>query len=156
MQLAYRQPCPAATSVEANAHEITADWVASLHIANPEAALHLWGVGVLFNEPTSGQSDTTSDTKAVYLYGAGLDLGLIPHLGVRSGAYRGNLYKAPNLSELFGVNWQIYAYCGNRWRSEHIFAFSGLGIDAPGVFEDQACAAHLMSASTPVQRHRER
>lgn len=92
-------PCPAATSVEANAHEITADWVASLHFANLRP-FALVGLGVLFNQPTSGQSNTTSDTKPVYLYGAGLDVGLVPHLGVRF-QYRGNLYQAPNLSELF-------------------------------------------------------
>jgi opacity protein-like surface antigen len=91
--------CPPSTSVEANAHEITADWVPSLHIANlrPFALL---GIGVLLNEPTSGQSNTNSDTVPVYVYGAGLDLGLIPHLGLRF-QYRGNLYKAPDLSQLF-------------------------------------------------------
>jgi opacity protein-like surface antigen len=92
-------PCPGSTTVEASAHEITADWVASLRIANLKP-FALVGLGVLFNQPSSGQNNTTSDTKAVYLYGAGLDLGLIPHLGLRF-QYRGNLYKAPNLSQLF-------------------------------------------------------
>jgi outer membrane cobalamin receptor len=34
------------------------------------------------------------------VYGAGLDWGLIPHIGLRF-QYRGNLYKAPDLSTLY-------------------------------------------------------
>jgi opacity protein-like surface antigen len=54
----------------------------------------------LINQPTSGQVGSTSDTKAVYLYGAGLDWGVFPHIGLRF-QYRGNLYKAPDLTALF-------------------------------------------------------
>jgi opacity protein-like surface antigen len=89
------QPAP----VSANAHEITADWVASLKVSNLRP-FALAGVGVLFNQPSSGQNDTTSDTKPVFVYGAGLDWGLLPHLGVRL-QYRGNLYKAPDLTTLY-------------------------------------------------------
>lgn len=86
-------------TVSANAHEVTADWVPSLHIANfrPFGVL---GVGLLLNEPTSGQSDASSSSRAVYVYGAGLDWGLLPHLGLRF-QYRGNLYKAPDVSKLY-------------------------------------------------------
>jgi opacity protein-like surface antigen len=107
--------CPAA-AVSANAHEVTGDWVASLKIANLRP-FALAGGGVLFNEP-SGQlnltysgtggglptfppgSLTNSSTKPVFVYGAGLDWGLLPHLGLRL-QYRGNLYKAPSLTQLF-------------------------------------------------------
>lgn len=91
---------PTPAPISASAHEITADWVPSIHIANlrPFGVL---GVGLLLNEPTSGQSNTTSSKQAVYVYGAGLDWGLLPHIGLRL-QYRGNLYKAPNLSTLFG------------------------------------------------------
>ena len=94
-------PCnpPAPASVSANAHEITADWVASVHAANLRP-FALAGVGLLLNEPAGGQSETTSSTKPVFVYGAGLDWGLAPHLGLRF-QYRGNLYKAPNLTRLF-------------------------------------------------------
>lgn len=103
-------------TVPANAHEITADWTPSLHIANlrPFGVL---GLGLLLNVPTGTQtmttitgngtsysstvtSNTSTSTKAVYVYGAGLDWGLLPHLGLRF-QYRGNLYKAPNLSALY-------------------------------------------------------
>ena len=103
---AYRSNCSGVTctsvepvAVSANAHEISADWVASIHVANLRP-FALTGVGLLFNQPTGGQSNTNSETKPVFLYGAGLDWGVFPHIGLRF-QYRGNLYKAPNLTELF-------------------------------------------------------
>jgi opacity protein-like surface antigen len=94
-------PCspPPPEPVSANAHEVTADWVASLKLSNLRP-FALAGVGALFNEPSSGQNGTTSDTKAVFVYGAGLDWGLLPHLGLRL-QYRGNLYKAPDLTTVY-------------------------------------------------------
>jgi opacity protein-like surface antigen len=101
--------------VPANAHEITANWIPSVHIANvrPFAIL---GVGVLLNVPSGNQTETTTNgagsttsssssgasttTTPVYVYGAGLDWGLIPHIGLRL-QYRGNLYKAPDLTQLY-------------------------------------------------------
>lgn len=93
--------CPVLTPalVSANAHEVTVDWVPSIHVANlrPFGVL---GVGLLLNEPAGSQANTSSSTRAVYVYGAGLDWGLLPHLGLRF-QYRGNLYKAPDLSKLY-------------------------------------------------------
>lgn len=104
---AYPNVCPAVScpeppppvSVPANAHEITADWVPSLHIANlrPFGVL---GVGLLLDVPSGSVSDTSTTTKPVYVYGAGLDWGLLPHIGLRF-QYRGNLYKAPDLTTLY-------------------------------------------------------
>ena len=109
-------------TVRSNAHEVTADWTPSVHIANfrPFGVL---GVGLLLDVPDSSQATvvttqpgeppcpstgctttTTSSTKTsykpVYVYGAGLDWGLLPHLGLRF-QYRGNLYSAPNVTSLF-------------------------------------------------------
>lgn len=107
-------------TVRANAHEITADWVPSVGVANfrPFGVL---GVGLLLDVPSESQatvytscpacpvglpgtttssSATATSTKAVYVYGAGLDWGLLPHLGLRF-QYRGNLYEAPNVTKLF-------------------------------------------------------
>jgi hypothetical protein len=102
----YSSACAGATctsvapqAVSANAHEISGDWVASVHIANLRP-FALAGVGLLFNQPTGNQSNTTSATKPVFLYGTGLDWGALPHLGLRF-QYRGNLYKSPNLTRLF-------------------------------------------------------
>ena len=85
--------------VSANAHQITLDWIPSVHVANlrPFGVL---GVGVLFNQPVGNQPLTTSSTTAVYVYGAGLDVGVVPHVGLRF-QYRGNLYKAPDLTKLY-------------------------------------------------------
>jgi opacity protein-like surface antigen len=102
--------------VPANAHEITADWTPSVHFANLRP-FGILGVGLLLNVPTGTQtltqtngagssttttttSNTSTSAKPVYVYGAGLDWGLLPHLGLRF-QYRGNLYKAPDLSALY-------------------------------------------------------
>lgn len=95
--------CTTTSPVSANAHEITGDWIASVKVANLRP-FALAGLGVMFNEPVtpSGVTSiaTSSSTEAVYVYGAGLDWGLVPHLGLRL-QYRGNLYKAPHLVTLF-------------------------------------------------------
>ncbi len=121
-------PCPvfgcsiSTETVRANAHEITADWVPSLGIANfrPFGVL---GVGLLLDVPddtqatvitttgcatcaspsgsiTTTTNSTSTSAKPVYVYGAGLDWGLLPHLGLRF-QYRGNLYQSPNVTNLF-------------------------------------------------------
>jgi len=85
--------------VAANAHEVTGDWIVSVHAANLRPFV-LAGGGLLIDSPSSGQSNTTTSNKPVFVYGAGLDWGLIPHLGLRF-QYRGNLYKAPDLTRLY-------------------------------------------------------
>jgi opacity protein-like surface antigen len=86
-------------TVKADAHELTVDWIPSLHLGSfrPFGVL---GVGLLLNVPQSGDNTTGTEHKPVYVYGAGLDWGLLPHLGLRF-QYRGNLYKAPDLTSLY-------------------------------------------------------
>ncbi|WP_162601666.1 outer membrane beta-barrel protein [Occallatibacter savannae] len=91
-------PCTPET-VRANAHEITADWLVSVHVANLRPFV-LGGAGLLLNQPDSSQTNTSTSTKGVFVYGAGLDWGVFPHLGLRF-QYRGNLYKAPDLTKLY-------------------------------------------------------
>jgi len=102
----YRSNCSGVTcttiapvSVSANGHEFSGDWIASVHIAmlRPFA---LAGVGLLFNQPSGSQTNTNSETKPTFIYGAGLDWAALPHLGLRF-QYRGNLYKAPDLTTLY-------------------------------------------------------
>jgi opacity protein-like surface antigen len=109
-------PTTISASVPANAHEVAGDWVFSLKVLHLRP-FALAGAGLLLNVPTSGSatetyttcgtlnplcsSGTTSaptqtQTKAVFVYGAGVDWGLLPHLGLRL-QYRGNLYKTPAL-----------------------------------------------------------
>jgi opacity protein-like surface antigen len=93
--------CPSykPVAVSANAHEIAGDWVASVKVANLRP-FALAGVGLLLDVPSSGQTSTQSTTKPLYVYGAGVDWGLLPHLGLRF-QYRGNLYHAPDLTKLY-------------------------------------------------------
>lgn len=95
-------PCGSITpqTVKANAHELTLDWVPSVKVANMRP-FGVLGIGALFDVPDSEQSNTQTSTKAVYVYGAGLDWGLLPHVGLRL-QYRGNLYNAPDVSTLYG------------------------------------------------------
>lgn len=73
------------THVPANAHEITADWVASFRLLNLRPFL-LAGGGLLLNVPAAAQSTggnttpTQTQTKGVLVYGGGLDYGLLPPL----------------------------------------------------------------------------
>lgn len=90
---------PVTTVVKANAHEVSFDWVPSIHLANVRP-FGVLGVGVLFNVPSSGQSSTQTATKPVYIYGAGLDWGMLPHIGLRL-QYRGNLYSTPQVTTLY-------------------------------------------------------
>ena len=85
--------------VPANAHEITVDYIPSVRLANfrPFGVL---GAGLLLNVPSGGGIHTNTQTKAVYVYGAGLDWGFLPHIGIRA-QFRGNLYQAPDLSTLY-------------------------------------------------------
>lgn len=109
-------------AISSNAHEITGDWVVSLKMGSfrPFA---LGGGGLLLNVPTGGTVTTTTTTyvpntglssqtttttaaatstsiKGVFVYGAGVDWTLLPHIGLRL-QYRGNLYKASDLTNAF-------------------------------------------------------
>jgi opacity protein-like surface antigen len=86
-------------SISANAHEVTADYVASVKLLNFKP-FALAGGGLLLSVPSGGQISTATSTKPVFVYGAGVDWGLLPHIGLRL-QYRGNLYKAPDLTKLF-------------------------------------------------------
>lgn len=88
-----------AKAVAADAHEVTADYVVSLHLLIVRPFV-LAGGGVILNVPTSGQTGTQNSTEAVFVYGAGTDIAVLPHLGVRL-QYRGNVYKAPQLATAF-------------------------------------------------------
>lgn len=112
-------PCPyyPATTVSAFANQLSGDWVFSAKLANlrPFAVV---GVGILLDVPVGSANNTefnctpnpiscqygTVPTQAarapVFVYGAGLDWGLLPHLGLRA-QFRGNLYHAAELTREF-------------------------------------------------------
>jgi opacity protein-like surface antigen len=73
----------------------------------------LAGGGLLLNVPSSSASTggntstpTQTQTKGVLVYGGGLDYGVLPHLGLRF-QYRGNVYKAAQLSTAFSSSGQF-------------------------------------------------
>jgi opacity protein-like surface antigen len=117
-------PCPTSgcsistAAIANNAHEVTGDWIVSLHGANLRP-FALAGGGLLLNVPSGGTVTTTTcssanplcsqstsaaatrtSTEGIFSYGAGLDWELLPHLGLRF-QYRGNLYKAPAIANAF-------------------------------------------------------
>lgn len=107
--------CAPTATASANAHEFTGDWVVSLKVLNIRP-FALAGVGLLVDVPTGGYSTfslsssfgpplppfmTSNSFKPVFVYGAGLDWGLLPHLGLRF-QYRGNVSKAAQLTNALG------------------------------------------------------
>jgi len=112
-------PCPTGGCtipsgvISADAHEVTGDYVVSLKLKPTSIRpFALAGGGLLRIVPTSGltscsslnplciSTSTSSATKPVFVYGAGMDWRLVPHIGLRL-QYRGNLYKAPNLTTYY-------------------------------------------------------
>ncbi len=93
--------CDPATplSISANSHQVSAEWITSFNLFHLKPFI-LAGGGVLFVRPADDQRGARSDTKGVFVYGAGLDWPLPPHMGLRF-QYRGNVYKAPSLAKAF-------------------------------------------------------
>jgi opacity protein-like surface antigen len=93
--------CDPATplSVSANSHQVSADWITSFNLFHLKPFI-LAGGGILFVRPVDDQRGARSDTKGVFVYGAGLNWHLLPHMGLRF-QYRGNVYKAPSLAKTY-------------------------------------------------------
>src|SRR5579883_2941943 len=85
--------------IKAASHEVGADWVVSFPVLMLKPFV-LAGGGLIFFRPNSDQPGSRSETKPVFVYGAGVDWTVIPHLGLRF-QYRGNLYHAPDLTHAF-------------------------------------------------------
>ncbi|QNI31630.1 outer membrane beta-barrel protein [Alloacidobacterium dinghuense] len=85
--------------IKTAAHEVGADWFVSFPVLMLKPFI-LAGGGIIFFHPDSGQPDSKSDAKPVFVYGAGVDWTVIPHIGLRF-QYRGNLYHAPDVSHAF-------------------------------------------------------
>ncbi len=86
-------------SVSANANEFTADWI----VSKTKGALRPFGVlggGVLIDVPSGGQSNTTTVTEPVFVYGVGMDWAHWKRFGLRV-QYRGNLYKSTSMSTVY-------------------------------------------------------
>lgn len=86
-----------AQSIKAHAHQVGASWIVSMPVLSIRPFLEAGG-GLLFFGPSSGQPDASSETKPVFVFGAGADWTFLPHFGLRF-QYRGDLYHAPDLSK---------------------------------------------------------
>lgn len=66
----------------------------------------LTGGGLLLDVPGGNLSSpivpasTSTSAKGVFVYGGGVDWTVLPHMGLRL-QYRGNLYRAPDLTRVF-------------------------------------------------------
>ncbi len=85
------------------------DWVVSAKHGNLRPFL-VGGLGFFIDYPTTFPKGTTYANNDVvrpdYLYGGGVDWGFSSHLGVRL-QYRGNIYKAPNISHFYPATGQF-------------------------------------------------
>jgi opacity protein-like surface antigen len=66
----------------------------------------LVGAGVLYYQPLQAiqfnrPAPTTSVTTMVFVYGAGIDWRILPHVGLRL-QYRGNFHNAPDMTGVYG------------------------------------------------------
>jgi len=91
------------SGIEANVHQMTGALLLSLPIKVPRMRPYaLAGAGALRFDPTSNLDSTIlgaqAQTKGAFLYGAGVNIDMTRHIGVR-GEYRGMLVKVPD----FGV-----------------------------------------------------
>jgi len=90
-------------AVRARAQEIAADWVPSVKFGNLRP-FAIGGVGFFITSPGDlVDYDVNTVVRPVFVYGAGLDWALMKHFGVRL-QYRGNLYKAPDLTAIYPAN----------------------------------------------------
>ncbi|HEY0795863.1 MAG TPA: outer membrane beta-barrel protein [Acidisarcina sp.] len=90
---------PTPQSVKARANQVEANWLVSVGVFNLKA-FALAGGGLKFFSTSSGQTGVNGETKPVFVYGAGVDYTVLPHLGLRF-QYRGSLYRAPDLARAF-------------------------------------------------------
>jgi opacity protein-like surface antigen len=105
--------------VSANAHQITGDWVFSFRPGRVRP-FGLVGAGVVYYQPLQSieynrPAPTTSVTTPVFVYGAGIDWKIVPHIGFRL-QYRGNFHNAPDMTKVYGPpvpesgNGTVYAH----------------------------------------------
>jgi hypothetical protein len=115
---------PSYAAIQANTNELTADWVVSMKVLGIRP-FALAGGGALITIPTGGTLTTTtweppvcgipcegvttttntpastqSQSTINFVYGAGVDWPVLPHLGLRF-QYRGRVYTAPALATAF-------------------------------------------------------
>lgn len=90
--------CPT-TEISGKAVQFGANWVVSKKIGNLRPFV-LGGAGFVVTLPGSSAYSVNTVMRPVFVYGGGLDWTFARRLGIRV-QVRGNMSKAPNLSDLF-------------------------------------------------------
>ena len=88
------------TGIQSNIHEITGAFVAHVPLSVPKVRPYaLAGTGALIFDPRDSSLVAGSDrqSKAVFLYGGGVNFDVTNHVGLRA-EYRGLVFKAPDFN----------------------------------------------------------
>jgi len=85
--------------VSGKATQFGGAWIFSKKIGNVRP-FALGGAGFVITVPGSSPYSVTTVMRPDFIYGGGVDWSFLPHLGLRL-QVRGNMSKAPNLSDLF-------------------------------------------------------
>jgi opacity protein-like surface antigen len=87
------------TKITGGALEFAVNYVVSKEIGNLRP-FAVGGLGVYIVTPGATPYGNNTPIRGTYIYGGGVDYNIGRHLGVRA-QFRGNLYKAPNVSAIF-------------------------------------------------------
>jgi hypothetical protein len=85
--------------VSGKATHFGVNWVLSKKIGNVRP-FALGGIGLMVTVPGSSPYSVNTVVRPDFIYGGGVDWTFLPHFGLRL-QVRGNMTKAPNLSDLF-------------------------------------------------------
>lgn len=85
--------------VSGKATQFGVNWIVSKKIGNVRP-FALGGIGMMITVPGQSPYSVNSVVRPDFIYGGGLDWTFLPHFGLRL-QVRGNMTKAPNLSDLF-------------------------------------------------------
>jgi opacity protein-like surface antigen len=77
------------------------DWIASMK-RGAISPFAVGGLGFFIAAPTQNLPPLNTVVRIMYTYGGGLDVGVLPHAGLRL-QYRGNVYKAPDVDVDYGA-----------------------------------------------------
>lgn len=86
-------------TVNGKANEIAINWIASIKTGNLRP-FALGGLGMMITVPGNSPYSVNTVVRPVFIYGGGVDWSFVKHWGLRL-QIRGNMSKAPNLSDLY-------------------------------------------------------
>ena len=91
----------AAETVDGSASQVGISWVPSMKIGNLRP-FGVAGLGFNINSPKVNIGYLNTSLRPLYIFGGGLDWGILPHAGLRV-QYREELFKAPNLDDRYNT-----------------------------------------------------